>query len=100
MYQTEFESARQAASAAGTLTADAESRPIAAAESMQHVGKSKVELEMAVKKVKDRIERRGVIFLDSEQDFHDTNNLCVALSAAAAERFKECGIADPASYFK
>ena len=54
---------------------------------------------MEVKKAKDRLEKRGIIYLDSEDDFKDPNNLGVAISAEAAAKFKEKGVADPAAHF-
>jgi hypothetical protein len=36
------------------------------------------------------------IFLDSEEDHHDPNNLAIAISVTGAARFKEARIDDPA----
>jgi hypothetical protein len=79
--------------------ADDDSKPISAAEAVKSVGKPKVYVEMAVKKAKDRLEKRGIVYLDSEDDFKDPKNLGVAISAEAAARFREKGIADPAAHF-
>ena len=76
-----------------------EPKPITPAEAIKQVGKPKVVVEMTVKKAKDRVERRGIIFLDSEDDFHNEKNLCAAVSAEAAARFKGKGISDPATHF-
>jgi DNA/RNA endonuclease YhcR with UshA esterase domain len=40
------------------------------------------------------------VFLDSEQDHHDPNNLAVAVTETGKLRFKEVKIDDPAGYFK
>src|SRR5262245_38882094 len=79
-----------AAFALGTLGLRAadEPKPITAAEAVKSVGKPKVVVEMVVKKAKDRLEKRGIVFLDSEDDFKDEKNLGVAVSAEAAAKFK------------
>jgi hypothetical protein len=79
--------------------ADEGTKPIAAAEAVKSAGKPKVLVQMEVKKAKDRLEKRGIIYLDSEDDFKDPNNLGVAISAEAAAKFKEKGVADPAAHF-
>jgi hypothetical protein len=76
-----------------------EPNPVTPLEAIQQIGKPKVVVEMVVKKSKDRLEKRGVIYLDSEDDFKDEKNLGVAISAEAAEKFKEKGIADLAAHF-
>ena len=40
------------------------------------------------------------IFLDSEEDHHDPNNLAVAVTETGAARFKGARIGDPALHFK
>jgi hypothetical protein len=73
---------------------------IPAAEAIEQIGKPQVLVEMTVKSAKDRLEKRGIIYLDSEEDFADPKNLGVAISAEAAQKYKKIGIADPASHFK
>jgi hypothetical protein len=85
--------------AVGLRAADADPKPLTAAEAIKRVGQPKVVVRMEVKKAKDRLEKRGIIYLDSEDDFKDANNLGVAISAEAAAKFKEKGIADPAAHF-
>jgi len=82
---------------AGLLVKDA--RPISPAEAIQQIGKPQVVVEMTVKSAKDRLEKRGVIYLDSEDNFADPMNLGVAISAEAAAKFKKNGIAEPAKHF-
>ena len=85
--------------AVGLRAADEDTNPITPAEAVKSVGKPKVVVEMVVKKAKDRLEKRGIIYLDSEDDFKDPNNLGIAISAEAAAKFKAKGIADPAAHF-
>jgi hypothetical protein len=75
-------------------------RPITAAEAVNSVGKPTVVVEMVVKQAKDRLAKRGIIYLDSEDDFADPKNLGVAISAEAAAKFRKSGISDPAEHFK
>ncbi|MBO0698652.1 MAG: hypothetical protein J2P46_09675 [Zavarzinella sp.] len=86
------------ASVAPRAAAD-EAKPVTAAEAVKRVGQAEVVVEMVVKKAKDRLDKRGVIYLDSEDDFKDPNNLGVALSAGAAAKFKAKGVTDPAAHF-
>lgn len=74
-------------------------KPIAPAEASKHIGKPTVVVEMTVRAAKDRLDRRGIIYLDSEEDFMDERNLGVAISAEAAAKFKQQGLVDPASHF-
>ena len=82
-----------AALAAG---ADAE-KPLPPAEAVKRVGQT-VYVEMTVRKAKDRLDKHGLIYLDSEDDFHSPTNLGVAITRAAAAKFKEKGVADPAAH--
>jgi hypothetical protein len=75
-------------------------KPMTAAEAVNSVGKPTVLVEMVVKQAKDRLEKRGIIYLDSEDDFADPKNLGVAISAEAAAKFTKRGIADAAAHFK
>jgi hypothetical protein len=51
----------------GTL-AD-ERRPISPVEAIRQIGKPSVVVQMRVKKAKDRLSNRGIVYLDSEEDF-------------------------------
>lgn len=86
------------AGAVSLRAAAEDTKPVSAAEAVKYVGKPKAVVQMVVKKAKDRLEKRGIIYLDSD-DSHDPANLGVAISAEAAVKFKEKGIADPAAYF-
>ena len=83
---------------AALATGTADDKPLTPAEAVKQVGK-KIYVEMSVRKAKDRLEQHGVIYLDSEDDFHSPNNLAVAITSAGAAKFKEKGIADPAAHF-
>ncbi len=80
------------------LAAD-EPMPLNPVEAIKQIGKPKILVQMTVTKAKDRLEKRGIIYLDSEDDFNDEKNLGVAISAEAAEKFKANGIANPAAHF-
>jgi hypothetical protein len=68
------------------------------AQAIKAVNK-KVIVEMLVKAAKDRLEKRGEIYLDSEEDFRDENNLGIVITKKGAANFKEAGIGDPAAHF-
>jgi hypothetical protein len=74
--------------------------PISAEQAVGQIGKPRVVVEMTVKAAKDRLEKRGLVYLDSEEDFASPKNLGVAISAEAAEKFKKRGVADIAGHFK
>ncbi|RMG01418.1 MAG: hypothetical protein D6735_11930 [Acidobacteria bacterium] len=82
----------------GTL-AD-ERRPIPPAEAIRQIGKPSVIVQMKVKKAKDRLSNRGIVYLDSEEDFNDPSNLGIAISTQAAEKYKQKGISNLADYFQ
>jgi hypothetical protein len=86
---------------AGMLTALflVELSPISPSDAVKQIGKPHVLIEMKVRSAKDRLERRGIVYLDSEEDFTDPKNLGIAISAEAAEKFKANGIADLAEHF-
>jgi glucose/arabinose dehydrogenase len=81
-----------------SFAADKE-KPLTTAEAIKKVNE-KVVVEMQVKASKNRLEKRGEIYLDSEEDFHDKKNLAVVIQKKGAAKFKEAGIDDPAAYFK
>ena len=83
---------------AGFLFA-AEDRPLSPTEARKQVG-NKITVEMTVATSKDRLEKRGEIYLDAELDFRDEKNFAVVITRAGAASLKEAGIADPATHFK
>ena len=58
-----------------------------------------VTVEMLVKAAKN-CPHCSQIFLDSEEDHHDPNNLAVAVTETGAARFEGARIDDPARYFQ
>lgn len=68
------------------------------AQAVSCFGQAEVTVRMLVRKAKDRLDKRGIIFLDSELDFTDQQNLGIAISAHVAEEFKQWGIDDLPSY--
>jgi hypothetical protein len=80
--------------------ADAEdTRPLTPVEAIKKVNE-KVVVEMQVKATKNRLEKRGDIYLDSEEDFRDKKNLGIVVTKSGAAKFKEAGVDDPAVHFK
>jgi DNA/RNA endonuclease YhcR with UshA esterase domain len=73
-------------------------KPLSPVEARKQVGKD-VTVEMVVKTAKDRLEKRGEIYLDSEDDFKDEKNFAVVISKAGAASLKAAGIVDPAGHF-
>src|SRR6516164_1818880 len=79
-------------------TAD-DTKPLTPVEAIKKVNE-KVVVEMKVKATKNRLEKRGEIYLDSEEDFRDEKNLEVVVTKTGAAKFKEAGVDDPAVHFK
>lgn len=84
----------------GWLIAADEPHALSPESAIKQIGKPSVTVEMVVKKAKDRIEKRGIIFLDSESDFTALTNLGVAISAEAAAKYRENGIKDFVAHFE
>src|SRR5262249_40369965 len=82
-----------------SLVVSAEDKPLSPPEGRKKVGES-VTVEMTVRAAKDRLEKRGEIYLDSEEDFKDDKNFAVVITKAGAASLKAAGIADPADHFK
>ncbi len=74
-------------------------KPLTATEARKQIGKE-VTVKMEVKTAKDRLEKRGEIYLDAEEDFKDEKNFAVVITKKGAASLKEAGIADPADHFK
>ena len=62
-------------------------------------GNEQVIVEMLVKAAKN-CQHCSQVFLDSEKDRHDPNNLAVAVTEVGKARFKEARIDNPAGHFK
>jgi DNA/RNA endonuclease YhcR with UshA esterase domain len=76
-----------------------EDKPLAPVEARKQIGKE-ITVKMEVKAAKDRLEKRGEIYLDSEEDFKDEKNFAVVITKKGAASLKKAGIADPANHFK
>jgi DNA/RNA endonuclease YhcR with UshA esterase domain len=81
-----------------TFAAD-EPKPLGPVEARKQVGKE-ITVKMEVKTAKDRLQKRGEIYLDAEEDFKDEKNFAVVITKKGAASLKEAGIADPADHFK
>lgn len=81
-------------------TIHADEKPIAATEAVKRVNQE-VYVEMKVETAKDRLAERGVIYLDSEDDFKDPKNLGVVITKKGAESLREKKKIDkPADHFR
>jgi DNA/RNA endonuclease YhcR with UshA esterase domain len=72
--------------------------PLSPLEAANRVNEQ-VTVEMLVRAAKN-CPHCAQIFLDSEEDHHDPNNLAVAVTETGAARFKGARIGDPALHFK
>src|SRR5262245_66108959 len=77
----------------------AEDKALTPQEARKQVGK-KVTVVMTVRAAKDRLEKRGEIYLDAEEDFKDAKNFAVVVTRKGAASLREAGVADPAGHFK
>lgn len=74
-------------------------QPLPPVEARKQVGKA-ITVKMEVRTAKDRLENRGEIYLDAEEDFQDEKNFAVVITKAGAVSLKAAGIADPAEHFR
>jgi hypothetical protein len=72
--------------------------PLTPLEAVNRINEQ-VTVEMLVRAAKN-CPHCSQIFLDSEEDHHDPNNLAVAVTETGAARFKGARIDDPALQFK
>ncbi len=79
--------------------AEGDTKPLTPVEARKKVGE-KITVEMTVQAAKDRLEKRGEIYLDSETDFRGEKNFAVVITKAGAASLKEAGIDNPAEYYK
>lgn len=63
----------------GFAAADDEARPLTPVEAIKKIN-DEVTVKMLVKATKDRLEKRGEIYLDSEENFKDEKNLGVVIT--------------------
>lgn len=83
---------------AAALAAE-DAKPLTPAEARKRVGKE-ITVKMEVKAAKDRLEKRGEIYLDAEENFKDEKNFAVVVTKKGAASLKDAGIGDPAGHFK
>jgi hypothetical protein len=81
------------------LALAAEGKPLTPVEARKHAGK-KITVEMVVKAAKDRMEKRGEIYLDSETALEDEENFAVVIPRGGAASLKKAGIANPVEDFE
>lgn len=72
--------------------------PLGPVKAREKVGSS-VTVQMMVATTKDRLEKRGEIYLDSCEDFQDEKNFAVVITVAGAASLRAAGITDPASHY-
>jgi DNA/RNA endonuclease YhcR with UshA esterase domain len=84
--------------AAPLFGADAD-KVLGPVEARKKVGE-RITVQMEVKAAKDRLEKRGEIYLDSQENFKDEKNFAVVITKKGAASLKEAGIDDPAGHFK
>jgi hypothetical protein len=77
----------------------AESDPLPPVEARKQVGKA-ITVEMVVRAAKDRLEKRGEIYLDAEEDFRSPRNFAVVITRKGAAGLKQAGIPAPAEHFR
>jgi DNA/RNA endonuclease YhcR with UshA esterase domain len=83
----------------GSLSLAEEAKPLTPVEARKQIGKT-ITLEMKVATAKDRLKKRGEIYLDSETDFKDEKNFAVVISRKGAASLKEAGIDHPAETYQ
>ena len=81
------------------FAAEEKDKPLAPVEARKQVGKA-ITVEMEVKAAKNRLEKRGEIYLDSEDEFRDEKNFAVVITKKGAESLKAAGIDEPADHYK
>jgi hypothetical protein len=81
------------------LSRFAEDKLLSPVEARKKVG-TQITVEMTVQATKDRLQKRGEIYLDSEPDYRDEKNFAVVITRAGAKSLKEAGVDNPAEHFK
>jgi hypothetical protein len=77
----------------------AEESPLAPEAARQKLGEQ-VWVELLVVSAKDRLEKRGEIYLDSQLDFRDEKNLAVVITRRGADSLRGKGVFSPAEHFQ
>jgi hypothetical protein len=84
--------------AAAAAAVDAEPAPLAPAEARKKVGEQ-VTVQYTVESAKDRLEKRGEIYLDADLDFRSDANFAVVVTRAGAASLQGQGIRDITEHF-
>jgi hypothetical protein len=81
------------------FAAEDKEKPLTPIEARKQVGKE-ISVEMEVKSAKNALEKRGEIYLDSEENFRDEKNFAVVITKKGAESLKAANIDNPADHFR
>jgi hypothetical protein len=60
----------------------------------------RITVEMFVRAAKDRLEKRGEIYLDLEKNSRDPKNFAVVITRKGAAWFKKADVSDPAGHIR
>jgi hypothetical protein len=83
----------------GAVADDKAPRPLTPVEARKVVGEE-VLVEFTVNAAKDRLEKRGEIFLDSELDFRNEKNFAAVINREGAAQFRHQGVMDFEEHFR
>jgi hypothetical protein len=73
--------------------------PLTPVEARKKVGEEIV-VEMKVETAKDRLEKRGEIYLDADLDFRSEKNFAVVINREGAAGFQQHGVKDFEEHFR
>jgi len=79
--------------------ADASPKPLTPVEARKKVG-HQIEVAMEVRAAKDRLEKRGEIYLDAELDFRSEKNFAAVINRTGAALFQQAGVKDFEEHFR
>ena len=94
-----FSTAAAMTLAVGARADDASPKPLTPIEARKKVG-DEILLEMTVRTAKDRLEKRGEIYLDAELDFRDEKNFATVINRDGAALFQSDGVKDFEKHFR
>jgi len=78
---------------------DLEPKPLGPVEARKKIGEEIV-VEMLVRTAKDRLEKRGEIYLDTELDFRDEKNFATVINRDGAAEYQRQGVTDFETHFR
>ena len=85
--------------AKGKDSAAAKKEPLPPIEAIEMIGE-RIVVRMTVRSAKDRLEKHGEIYLDSEDDFKSEKNFAVVINRKGAAELKERKITDIVGHFR